>query len=273
MGAFSVQSIVGASKLYIHVGMNLCLLLHVAGFLSVCNGRRLHTHSGRLHGEETQRSQSVIQHVHSWSESESLQSEEQAPMFHLFRDFTMRLLASKNPVGWRAFGLHQRFAVNSPCAHRARLRQIPQMQYASRPITKDDVSMKFVRSSGAGGQNVNKVSTKVDMKFDILNADWIPDEVREHMMDAEKNRINSNGELMIQSEATRSQQNNIQDALRRIQRMIDFSTKAVTPKEPNKAKQKRVKDLKKKNNEKRLKNKKRQSDKKKSRGKVNLGDW
>lgn len=45
--------------------------------------------------------------------------------------------------------------------------------------TTDDVIVQFVRSSGAGGQNVNKVSTKVDMRFNVRKAPWLEDDVKE----------------------------------------------------------------------------------------------
>ncbi|XP_057977571.1 uncharacterized protein LOC131164417 isoform X2 [Malania oleifera] len=72
-------------------------------------------------------------------------------------------------------------------------------------ITLDHVNVSFARSGGPGGQNVNKVNTKVDMRFNVKNAYWLSDRVRERIMQMEKNRINKDGELVISSTKTRTQ--------------------------------------------------------------------
>ncbi|KAJ6415329.1 hypothetical protein OIU84_004174, partial [Salix udensis] len=68
-------------------------------------------------------------------------------------------------------------------------------------------------SGGPGGQNVNKVNTKVDMRFNVTNAYWLSDRIRERIMQMEKNRINKDGEIVISSTKTRTQKGNIDDAL------------------------------------------------------------
>jgi len=50
--------------------------------------------------------------------------------------------------------------------------------YHVRSVTKEDVEVKFIRSGGAGGQNVNKVNTKADIRLKIQDQDWIPDQVK-----------------------------------------------------------------------------------------------
>ncbi|KAK6783191.1 hypothetical protein RDI58_020988 [Solanum bulbocastanum] len=94
-------------------------------------------------------------------------------------------------------------------------------------ITLDHVTVNFARSGGPGGQNVNKVNTKVDMRFNVENAYWLSDRVREKILQMEKNRINKDGELVISSTKTRTQKGNIEDALSKLQVLIwnvDFMT-------------------------------------------------
>ena len=74
-----------------------------------------------------------------------------------------------------------------------------------RKVGRADTTVKFVRSSGPGGQNVNKVSTKADLRFNVLDAEWLPEEVRMALLDMEANRVNSVGELVVQSDRTRTQ--------------------------------------------------------------------
>jgi peptidyl-tRNA hydrolase ICT1 len=148
--------------------------------------------------------------------------------------------------------------------------QQPPVDLSSRPVTKDDVEVQFVRSSGPGGQNVNKLSTKVSLRWNVQGADWLPEPVRAEILRAVPNRINSAGELVCSSDKTRTQRGNLDDALRKLQKVIDKATKDITPKEKDPKKEKKYKKMLKKANEKRLENKKRSSDKKSMRRQKNF---
>lgn len=110
-----------------------------------------------------------------------------------------------------------------------------------RPLSKEDVDFSFARASGPGGQNVNKVNTKVDMRFDLDKAGWVPEEVKDALKRMEKNRFTKEGVLVITSTRHRTQAQNLDDAMQKLQEMLDRAVEAVTPKEVDPEAQKRVK--------------------------------
>ena len=63
--------------------------------------------------------------------------------------------------------------------------------------------MKYARSSGPGGQNVNKLNTKAEIRFKVSEAEWMSEEVRRRLEEQQKNRINKDGELIISSQEHR----------------------------------------------------------------------
>jgi peptidyl-tRNA hydrolase ICT1 len=90
---------------------------------------------------------------------------------------------------------------------------------SSVPVNKLFIS--FARSGGPGGQNVNKLNTKVELRFHVESADWLPDWVKQKLAHQEKNRINKQGELVVTSSVYRTQHQNLSDAVRRLQVMVD----------------------------------------------------
>ncbi|PKA47704.1 peptidyl-tRNA hydrolase ICT1 [Apostasia shenzhenica] len=127
-------------------------------------------------------------------------------------------------------------------------------------ITLDHVTVNFARSGGPGGQNVNKVNTKVDMRFNVKDAHWLGERVRERILQMEKNRINKDGELVISSTKTRTQKGNIEDALTKLQEIIDAASYVPPP--PSEEQKKRIQKLAAIGEQKRIQNKKALSTKK-----------
>lgn len=83
-------------------------------------------------------------------------------------------------------------------------------------IPKGLLTLNFVRSSGPGGQNVNKVNTKVDMRFVVDEAMWLPEYVRDRLKSEESNRINKSGEYVLASDSKRTQMANLDDCMEKL---------------------------------------------------------
>ncbi|HOO44889.1 MAG TPA: alternative ribosome rescue aminoacyl-tRNA hydrolase ArfB [Deltaproteobacteria bacterium] len=83
-----------------------------------------------------------------------------------------------------------------------------------------ELSWVFVRSSGPGGQNVNKVATAVQLRFNVVHAEHLSKEVKERLMRSEGKRINTEGELVINARRFRTQDRNRKDALERLADII-----------------------------------------------------
>ncbi|XP_020291070.1 peptidyl-tRNA hydrolase ICT1, mitochondrial isoform X2 [Pseudomyrmex gracilis] len=98
-------------------------------------------------------------------------------------------------------------------------------------IPMDKVRVTYSASSGPGGQNVNCVNTKVDLRFEVSTATWLTEEIRTKLLEQCKNKINKDGYLVIKSDLTRSQHLNLADALEKLRTLIRATL--VTPPEPS----------------------------------------
>lgn len=88
------------------------------------------------------------------------------------------------------------------------------------PIPEDQLEFSFVRSSGAGGQNVNKVNTQVQIRFHVVTANWLPNEVRQRLLLQQSNRINNAGYITIAVQEYRTQIANRKEAISKLHHMI-----------------------------------------------------
>jgi ribosome-associated protein len=101
-------------------------------------------------------------------------------------------------------------------------------------IDEREIEESFIRSSGPGGQNVNKLATAVQLRFDVRRSPALADDVRQRLERLAGRRLTRDGVLIITAQQYRTQERNRQDALDRLLQMIREAAVRPVPRRPTK---------------------------------------
>jgi ribosome-associated protein len=101
-------------------------------------------------------------------------------------------------------------------------------------LDESEIKFTFIRAPGPGGQNVNKVATAVQLRFDAMHSPSLPENVRARLLTLAGNKITTEGELIFKASRYRTQERNKQDALDRLQELLIHA--ATPPKKRKKTK-------------------------------------
>lgn len=125
-----------------------------------------------------------------------------------------------------------------------------------------EIELEYIRASGPGGQNVNKVATAVQLRFDILHSPSLASDIKNRLVLLAGKRVNAHGVLILESKRFRTQEQNREDAIAKFYELIEKAS--VKPKVRKKTKATKA------SKEKRLSEKKKKGEVKKLRRK---GEW